>query len=179
MRSAKYLIAAFAMALVFNWSVATPAQAAESLKLAVVDVNQVLNSVDAGKAAREEVDRKMREAEATLKAMFEEYSAAEKSFKERVESHAVKQEVLELERLDLMEKQSEIQNKQKALEAKLKMTEERLVGPISQQVLEVIQEIGKEGKYSMILLRGMPGILYTRETLDITDEVIKRFNATG
>ena len=149
---------------------------AEETKFGVVDVDQVLNSIEEGKAAKEELKRNQQEAEDTLRAMVEEFSKDKKAFDKRVESQMVKKEILQLEQLDLMEKQTEIQNKQKALEAKFKMTQERLVGPLSKDILELIQEIGKESKYTMIFLRGSPGVLYTRESIDLTDEVIQRFN---
>ena len=149
---------------------------AEDAKFGVVDVDQVLNSIEEGKAAKDELMRKQKEAEDTLRQMFEEFAKDKEAFEKRVESHAVKDEVLQLEQLDLMEKQAEIQNKQKALEAKVKMTHERLVGPLSKEIFELIQQMGKEDGYTMIFLRASAGVLYTRESIDLTDEVIKRFN---
>lgn len=161
-----------AIAFLISGSVAP----AEETKFGVVDVDQVLNSIDEGKAAKDELMRKQKEAEGTLRKMFEEFARDKEAFDKRVESHAVKDEVLQLEQLDLMEKQAEIQNKQKALEAKVKMTHERLVGPLSKEIFELIQQMGKDEGYTMIFLRNSAGVLYTRESIDLTDQVIKRFN---
>jgi outer membrane protein len=149
---------------------------AEEVKFGVVDADQVLNSIEEGKAAKDELMRKQKEAEDTLREMYEEFAKDKEAFEKRVESHAVKDEVLQLEQLDLMEKQAEIQNKAKALEAKVKMTYERLVAPLSKEIFELIQKVGKEDGYTMVFQRDSAGLLYTRESIDITDEVIKRFN---
>jgi outer membrane protein len=149
---------------------------AEEVKFGVVDVDQVLNSIDEGKAAKEELVRKTKEAEEVLIKMYESFEKEKKAFQKRVESHAVKDEVLQMEQLDLVEQQTEIQTKQKKLEAKVQMMQEQLVAPLTREILDQIQEIGKEGEYTMIFVRGAGGLLYTRESIDLTDEVIERFN---
>ena len=44
---------------------------------------------------------------------------------------------------------------------------------------EIIESIGKEEGFTMIIRRGTPGVLYTREALDITDMVIQKYNKKG
>ena len=39
-----------------------------------------------------------------------------------------------------------------------------------------MNEIGREQGFSLILVRGAPGVIYYKEALDITDVVIERFN---
>ena len=43
----------------------------------------------------------------------------------------------------------------------------------------VVDEIGRKEGFSLILLRGGPGIMYSREALDITDLVVEAFNKKG
>ena len=52
----------------------------------------------------------------------------------------------------------------------------RLLQPVEKQVIQAIQEIGKEKGFSVILDRGAPGVVYHRDSLDITDLVVKRLN---
>ena len=42
-----------------------------------------------------------------------------------------------------------------------------------------MQDIGKTGGYSLILERGANGLVYSKEALDITDQVIQKFNKKG
>ena len=44
---------------------------------------------------------------------------------------------------------------------------------------EIIDDIGKNQGFTLILRRGAPGFLYTREALDVTDLVIEKYNQKG
>jgi Skp family chaperone for outer membrane proteins len=48
---------------------------------------------------------------------------------------------------------------------------------LTAKLVSIIEEIGKTKGFTMILRRGAPGLLYTREALDITDMVIEKYNA--
>ena len=41
---------------------------------------------------------------------------------------------------------------------------------------EIIENFGKDEGYTLILGRGTPGVLYTREALDVTDRIIENYN---
>ena len=45
------------------------------------------------------------------------------------------------------------------------------------QLGEIVEEVGKSKGFTLILRRGTPGVLYSREKLDITDLVIEKYNA--
>ena len=56
---------------------------------------------------------------------------------------------------------------------------ERLITPLQQQLDKAVGEVGREGGFSLILVRGQPPILYSREALDITDLVIAQVEKGG
>jgi Skp family chaperone for outer membrane proteins len=64
----------------------------------------------------------------------------------------------------------------KELEGKFKVDEERIVGPLRKKMIEVVQGIGRDQGFTLIVERASPGLLYSREALDITDSVIELFN---
>ena len=49
----------------------------------------------------------------------------------------------------------------------------------TQQLLEIIQETGKQAGFTLILQRGGAGMLYSREALDITDLIVEKYNQKG
>jgi hypothetical protein len=55
--------------------------------------------------------------------------------------------------------------------------EERLYGPLRAKMVEIVTQIGKEQGFTVILARGSPGLLYSREAIDITELVIQNFNS--
>ena len=147
----------------------------EPIKIGIVDIDQAISSTEEGKAAREEFARKQREAEAELQPMYERYKALEDELKAK--KFVLSDEALFQKQLDLAEMRNQIENKMKELEGQLKVDQKRLEGPLTAKLIGIIEDIGKSRGFTMILRRGTPGVLYTREALDITDIVIEKYNA--
>ncbi len=147
----------------------------EPIKIGIVDIDQAISSTEEGKAAREEFARKQRDAEAQLQPMYERYKALEDEIKAK--KFVLSDEALFQKQLDLAEMRNQIQNKMKELEGQLQVDQKRLEGPLTAKLVDIIEEIGKTRGFTMILRRGTPGVLYTREALDITDLVIEKYNA--
>ncbi len=152
----------------------TAAQDDEPLKIGVVDIDQAISSTDEGKAAREEFARKQREAEGKIKPLVERYQAAEEDLKAK--KFVLSEDALLQKQLDLVEMRNEIQSRMKELEGKLKIDQRRLETPLVQKLTGIIAETGKEQGFTLILRRTTPGVLYSREALDITDLIIEKYN---
>lgn len=148
-----------------------------SFKIGVVDLDQAINSTEQGKAAREELARKQREAETKVQPLFERYKQMQEEIKGK--RFVLSEEALFQKQLDLAELGNQIQTKLKEVEGQLKVDRERLEGPLRAKLGEIVGEIGKQQGFTLILARGTPGLMYTREALDITELVIQRFNKKG
>jgi outer membrane protein len=146
----------------------------ESVKIGVVDIDQAISSTTEGKAAREEFARKQREAEAKVQPMIEKYQKLDEDLKQK--KFVLSDEALFQKQLDLAQMRNEIETKMKELEGQLQLDQKRLEGPLTKKLVDVIEGAGKEAGFTMILRRGSPGLLYTREALDITDLIIKKYN---
>jgi outer membrane protein len=81
--------------------------------------------------------------------------------------------------LDLAELQNQIQTKLKELEGQLKVDQTRIEGPLLTKMNEIVQGIGRDGGFTLILERSAPGVMYSREALDVTPQVIQKFNEKG
>ncbi|HTY19360.1 MAG TPA: OmpH family outer membrane protein [Myxococcota bacterium] len=150
---------------------------ADELKIGVVDLDQAINATDQGKKAREELSRKQRDAESQLKPMLEKGKALSDELQSK--RFVLSEEALYQKQLDLIELENQVRNKKAELEGQFKVDYERLVGPLRSKLLEIVQDIGKTGGYSLILERGANGLIYSKESLDITDQVIQKFNKKG
>jgi len=153
-----------------------PAATAED-KIGVVDIDQALNSTDEGKAAREELSRKKREAQGKLEPMVQRFQEMQEELKSK--RFVLSEEALYQKQLDLVELKTQIDNRAKELEDQWKVDKERLEGPLRKKLIQIVEEIGKDQGFSLILARGAGGMLYNREALDITDLVVERFNKKG
>ncbi len=146
----------------------------DAVKIGVVDIDQAISSTTEGKAAREEFARKQREAEATIQPMIDKYQGLEEDLKQK--KFVLSDEALFQKQLDLAEMRNEIENRMKELEGQLQVDQKRLEGPLTKKLVDVIESVGKDSGFTLILRRGSPGLLYTREALDITNQVIEKYN---
>ena len=162
------------LAGVLGWSLAA---SDGGIKIGIVDIEQAVISTDEGKAAREEFERKNREAEAKLMPLAEKLQEMLKEVEAK--KFVLSDEALFQKRLDMAELQNQIQTKQQELKGQLEVDRERLIGPLRAKLGEIIVDIGRKEGFSLILQRGAPGVMYTREALDITDIVIESFNKQG
>ena len=149
----------------------------EPIKIGIVDIDQAISSTDEGKAAREEFARKQREAEAQMQPLMDRYKGVEEELKAK--KFVLSEEALFQKQLDLAEMRNLIQNKVKELEGQLQVDQKRLEGPLTAKLVSIIEDVGKSQGFTLILRRGTPGVLYTREALDVTDVIIKRYNQKG
>jgi outer membrane protein len=71
----------------------------------------------------------------------------------------------------------ELQQLYMTLQQELAQKEAEATKRIFDKMRTIIAEIGKEQSYTMVLERTESAVLYDRDGLDLTDELIKRFNA--
>jgi outer membrane protein len=159
------------LAVILVWGTAAEDQA---IKIGIVDIEQAISSTAEGRAAREELARKQREAEAEIQPLVDEYKAAEEDLKQK--RFVLSEDVLYQKQLDMAQMRQQIESRMKELEGRLQLDSKRLEGPLNKKLGEVIEAAGKEAGFTLILQRGSPGLLYTREALDITDLIIEKYN---
>jgi outer membrane protein len=161
-----------ALAALLVWG--TAASEEQAIKIGVVDLEQAISSTEEGKAAREEFQRKTREAQAKFQPMLDRYQALEEELKAK--KFVLSDDALRHKELDLAEMRNEIQSKGREIEGQLQVDQKRLEIPLVQKLEGIIEELGKSQSFTLIIRRGAPGVLYTREALDVTQLVIDRYN---
>jgi outer membrane protein len=153
------------------------AASAEDMRIGIVDIEQAITSTDEGKAARDELERKVREAEAQLQPMIDQL----KTMFEEVEAKqfVLSEDAMRQKQLEVAELRNKIENRKREIEGQLQVDRERLIGPLREKLNSIILDIGRKEGFALILQRGMPGVMYTREALDITDKVVQAFDSQG
>jgi len=162
--------------IVLGIALAPLAAAAQEVKIGFVDREKALFSADQGKRARDELQAKVKAAEGQLKPVADEIQKLQQEIESK--KFVLAQDALREMQAKLLELQNRYQSKGKELEGQLKIDQARLLSPLEEKLKTVIESIGKEQGYAMILERQVPQlILYSREQHDITDAVVARFNA--
>ena len=127
---------------------ASGAVAADEFKIGVVDLDQALNATEEGKAAREELERKEREARSKVQPMMERLESLQEEIQGK--KFVLSEEALYQRQLDLIELKNEIESEMKELEGKFKVDQERIVGPLRKKLVEIVQEIGREQGFTIV-----------------------------
>ena len=172
--NANKTLVALLTAIVLGWGLGA---SDGDVKLGVVDLDQAVTSTDEGRKARDEFERKKREAEAKLQPLHERAQEMLKEFEAK--RFVLSEDALYQKQLDLAEIRNEIESKRREIQGQLEVDRERLVGPLRTKLGSVVEDVGREEGFSLIIQRGAPGVMYSREALDITDLVIEKFNKKG
>jgi outer membrane protein len=155
-------------------AVAVPATAQSNI--AVIDVQRVVTESDPGKEAlaklKELQDGKIDEGRALqqeLNALQEQVSKQRFTLSE--------QRLAELSK-EIEDKQIGLQRFQDDAERELDEARRRELGGLESRILPVINEIGEERGLTLIFNKFQSGLVYADDAVDITDDVIRRFNTT-
>ena len=150
-----------------------PAFAADS-KMGTVDMQKILLMSDAGKEAKEQL--------AVRAAKYE----AEKNLKEedlkKLKSELEKQSVLLSESArgakekDYQQKLKEYQRFLKDAQDDLQAKNDEFTNKIVEEIVKVVQDFGKKNGYTFIFVKN-ESMIFLDEKIDLTDELLKQFNA--
>jgi outer membrane protein len=163
-----------AVGLLLGWGIGA---SDDPVKVGFVDVEQVLATVESGKAAREELERKSREAQGRLAPLVEQLETMQKEL--QAKQFVMSEDAVRAKQLDLVELKNRYETKAKEEEGQFKIDQQRLIGPLIEKLESVIKEVGRENQFSVILRIDAPSLVYAREALDITDLIVKTFNGKG
>ena len=144
------------------------------LKIAFVDFEQAVGSTTEGKFLREELERKKRDAELEMQPMMDRYQELAAEFQQK--RLVLSPDKLRELQLDMTDLQSRLELKNTDFQNRQRVDIERLMGPMQKKFAKAVTDVGRDEGFSMILLRNMPGVIYSREALDITDRIIEKIN---
>lgn len=168
------MIQVLVSALVLAWA---GAAAAQDVKIGIVDIEQALISTDEGKAAREEITRKNRDARAQVEPMMEQRKTLAEELQGK--KYVLSDDAMFQKQVQLAELENKIKSKIEELDGQLKIEQGKMLAPLQNKLQTIIESIGKEQGFTLILARNNPYVMYSREALDITDLVVARFNQKG
>ncbi|GAB4407060.1 MAG: hypothetical protein OHK0032_02270 [Thermodesulfovibrionales bacterium] len=153
--------------------VARDASAAD-VKIGYVDLRVALNESEAGKKAKAELESLIKAKQGAIEEKgkgIEKLKGELEKQASALSAEAKKAREEEIDRL-MRDYQRLVQDSQ----AEVKKKENELTGTIIKGLREIIDKIGQEDGYSLILENVEGIILYSKKDLDITEKVIKRYN---
>ena len=166
------LVAALCLALGL-----APAVQAQSNKLAVIDVQRILSNSATGKKAQENMEQVRSKKKAELEAKQQELKDLQKRISDQQLSLA-EDRLAELQK-ELEDKVIAYRRAEDDANREVQKQGEKLVADMERLILPVIDKIGKEQGFTLIFNKYQSGLLYADNSIDITDLVIQRLDASG
>jgi len=153
---------------------AAPAAAAGAAKIGYIDVQRVLARSAAGVAAREQLEKERATIQKDMDGRRQELEKLRDEIEKKgalmtADARRDKQEQFERKRRDAARAADDYQ---KELEKK----EGLLLQKVLQEMGGVIEKVGKEKNYYMIVEKRNAGVLYAATDADLTDEIIRAYD---
>jgi outer membrane protein len=147
---------------------------AEPVKIAYVDMQKALNYCEAGKEAKKQLTSEVEKMQKNFAGKQKELEKLKEDLEKRgsVLSETVRRE----KERDYQAKLRELQRLQRDYEEDLRRRDRELTDRILKDLEAIVKKLGEEGKYTVILERNQPAIVYISGALDLTEEVIKIFD---
>ncbi|MCG5056362.1 MAG: OmpH family outer membrane protein [Myxococcales bacterium] len=165
------------LGLTASLGVCGTAQAEEPVKIAYVDMQRALLEVEDGRRAREELKKTLEKKQKELDERQQELMKAGDDLKKkrtllpedkRLEKEAELQDGLAKLQQALMRNQQELNQR-----------EQEVLAPIVERMQRIVGQIAQSEEISLVLDRNQAGIIFAKTHLDLTNEVIRRYNKDG
>ena len=147
---------------------------AEGLKIGYVDMQRALNQCEAGQEAKKLITGEVEKMQATFGAKQKELEKIKEDLEKRgsVMNESVRRE----KEKDYQAKMRDLQRMQRDFEEDLRRKDREFTERVFRDLDRIVKKMGEDGKYTMILEKNQPAIIYISGGMDLTDEVIKIMN---
>lgn len=159
-------IIVFCLALVFSAS-------AMAAKVAKVDVQKVLLTVEEGKKVRSTLKKKFDQKQKIIKGDEDKIRKMQEDLQKQ--SLIIDDKARLKKEKAIQEKIVELQQKTMQFQKEIQDQENKMKRPILEKVRGVIEDISKKGGFDMVFEVSTSPI-YVKEVTDITDQVVKAYN---
>jgi outer membrane protein len=152
------------------------APALADTKIAYVDLQKALNLSKAGAQAKSDIGVQVKKYEAEFKTKQEKLMKMKGELEKQAAllSDSAKAE----KEREFQKNVVDLQRFQKDIKQELQQKDAGLTKQILSELYVILQKIGKDGGYTMILEKNEGAIIYAVENLDLTNELIKTYNAS-
>jgi outer membrane protein len=147
--------------------------AADVAKIGVANLQRVLEASNQGKSAEEEIKKQKDQMELELKQKGGEIEELRKQLER--ESMVMSKEKREEKEREIRIKLNDFKSLQQRYRTQLQALEKKLVNALLKEVSALVEEIGKKEGYLLII--NNTGVLYSPNSINITDQLIKQLNA--
>lgn len=150
------------------------AWASEPLKIGWVDMQKALNQCEAGQEAKNAITNEVDKMQKTFGAKQKELEKLKEDLDKR--GLVMNENIRKEKEKDYQTKLRDVQRLQRDFEEDLRRKDREFTERVLRELERIVKKLGEDGKYTVILEKNQPAIIYISNPLDMTDEVIKIAN---
>lgn len=147
----------------------------EGMKIGTVDMQKALQTVEAGKKAKAQLEKEVNEKKAEIEKEKASITKMGEEFKKQ--ALVMNEEARNKKQAELQERILKLQEKAGKTEMELRQKEQSLTQPIIGKIREIISNIAKEKGYTIILEKNENTVLFSLDKDDLTTDVISSYNS--
>jgi outer membrane protein len=163
------------LTLLFAALLAAPVARADAFagKFGVVDMQQVILSVEEGKQARAQLETEIKAKEAELGKQKEALDKMNTEWKNQ--AALLSEDARMKKQQEFQEKFMNLRNEEMEFQANIKRKEQKATQGIAMKVAQVVDTIAKSKKLAAVFETNSAGLLYLEQPVDLTQEVITAY----
>lgn len=169
------MTARFLAFLLACFAIVSPAHA--EIKVATVDFERAMNEVAEGAQAKARLDAMYADRKAAIEKLKSTFEAKQAEYQKQsmvMADSARQAKEQELNTLGMQYQQAAAQ-----AEGEMQQAYMGTMQTLSEKMKKIVQTIAGERQYTVVLEASQGGVLYSAASIDITDELIKRYNAAN
>jgi len=165
----------FACFLCAGLLLAASLASAGEVKIAYLNVKRVLNESNRAAKETQAFTKKANDYKKIIDKKQEELKALKESLEKK--AAILSEEARKEKERDYQQKVKELERMAQDFNAELKQMEKEMLDKLMGSLQKVVEKFGEEGHYTLILEKTGSSILYAPTAIDVTEQVIKAFDA--
>ena len=141
---------------------------------ASIDIQMAMSTIKEGAAAKAKLEKEYKEKQNILQKRKAEVEKMMDSYRQtQMAMNDAKRTQTEQ---GIQKKMAEYQELAQQSQTQMQQMELQLTKPIADALKLTMKEVAEKGKYELVYEKDQSGVFYARDSVDITNEVIKRYN---
>ncbi len=151
------------------------APAFAELKVGYVDLQKALNTCKAGKDAKNTISSLVKKYEGEFKGKQENLLKLKNNLEKQ--ASLLSADARKDKEREYQQEVKELQRFQKDVKEELQQKDADHTKRILNELFETLKTIGKDGQYTMILEKNEGAVIFADESIDLTDQLVKLYDA--
>lgn len=168
-------MAVLASALLAAPAFAADAPAGAAFKIATVDMQKALQTVEAGKKAKSQLEKEF----TTKKKMLDDEQTAIKKLTEefKKQSMVLNDESKAKKQQEIQDRMVKFQEQMVRSQTEIQQKEAELTAPIVKSLRTVVKDLAAKKGYQLVLDKNENTVIFSEEKDDLTQDLVKAYNS--